>query len=46
VRLMKGKSTGMGGEKTLARVISGQFEYPQQNVRSSFSFIVTCSEIP
>jgi len=43
---MKGKSTGMVGEMTLARVISGQFEFPQQNVRSSFSFVATCSDLP
>jgi hypothetical protein len=43
---MNGKSTGMTGEMTLARVISGQFEFPQQYVRSSFSFVVTYSDLP
>jgi hypothetical protein len=38
---MSGKSTGMVGEMTLARVISGQSEYPLQIVRASFSFSVT-----
>jgi len=46
VRLMSGKSTGMVGEMTLARVISGQFEYPQLNVDALFSFVVTCSDLP
>jgi len=43
---MNGKSTGMVGEMTRARVISGQFEYPQQNVSESFSFVVTYSDLP
>lgn len=43
---MNAKSTGLVGEMSLARVISGQFEYPQQNVRASFSFIVTYSDLP
>jgi len=43
---MSGKSTGMVGEMTLARVISGQFEYPQLNVDALFSFVVTCSDLP
>jgi hypothetical protein len=43
---MNGKSTGKNGEMTLARVISGQFEFPQQNVRASFSFLATCSDLP
>jgi len=43
---MYGKSTGMVGEMNRARVISGQFQYPQQNVRESFSFIVTYSDLP
>jgi hypothetical protein len=38
---MSGKSTGMVGEMTLARATSGQFEYPLQIVRVSFSFAVT-----
>src|SRR3989338_5061258 len=36
VRLMNGKSSGMVDETTLAKVISGQFEYPQQNVGAPF----------
>jgi len=43
---MNGKSTGMVGEMNLAKVISGQFEFPQQNVSASFSFIVTYSDLP
>jgi hypothetical protein len=43
---MNGESIGMVGEMTLARVISGQFEYPQQNVCASFSFVVTYSDLP
>jgi len=43
---MNEESTGMVGEMTIARVISGQFEYPQQNVRAPFSFVVTCSDLP
>jgi len=46
VRLMSVTSTGMSGKMTLARVISGQFEFPQQNVRASFSFVVTYSDRP
>jgi len=38
---MNEKSTGMVDAMTLARVISGQFEYPLQIVRASFSFAVT-----
>jgi len=43
---MNGKSTEMVDEMTLARVIFGQFEYQQQNVRSSFSFVATYSDLP
>ena len=43
---MNGKSTEMVDEMPLARVISGQFEYPQQNVRELFSFVVTYSDLP
>jgi len=43
---MNGKSTGMVDEMILARVISAQFEFPQQIVRESFSFFVTYSELP
>lgn len=43
---MYGKSTGMVGEMSLAKVISGQFEYPQQNVRELFPFVVTYSDLP
>jgi len=43
---MNGKSTGMVDEMGLARVISDQFEHPQQNVRASFSFVVTYSDLP
>jgi len=43
---MNGETTEMGGETTLARVISGQFEYPQQIVRASLSFAVTYSDLP
>ncbi len=43
---MNGESTGMGGEMTLARAISGQFEFPQQSVCASFSFVVTYSDLP
>jgi hypothetical protein len=43
---MSGESTKMVGEMTLARVISGQLEYPQQNVRSSLLFVVTYSDLP
>jgi len=43
---MNGKSTEMVGKMTLARVISGQFEDQQMNVRASFSFVVTCSDLP
>jgi len=38
--------TGMVGEMILAREISGQFEFQQQNVRASFSFVVTYSDLP
>jgi len=38
---MNGKLTGMVGEMTRSRVISGQFEYPQQNVRESALLIQT-----
>ena len=43
---MDGESTEIVGEMTLARVISGQFEFPQQNVRASLSFVVTYSDLP
>jgi len=43
---MNGKSTGMVGETTLDKVIFGQFEYPQQNVQSLFSFVVAYSDLP
>jgi len=43
---MSGESPRIVDEMSLARVISGQFEYPQQNVRASFSFVVTCSDLP
>jgi hypothetical protein len=43
---MNWKSTGMVDEMTLAGVISGQFEYPQQIVRASLSFVVTYSDLP
>ena len=43
---MNGKSTGMVGEMILARVISGQFEHPQQNVGAPFSFVATYSDLP
>jgi hypothetical protein len=36
----------MVDEMTLARVISGQFEFPQQNVSEPFSFVVTYSDLP
>jgi hypothetical protein len=31
---------------TRASVISGRFEFPQQNVSESFSFFVTYSDLP
>lgn len=43
-RLMSDKSTRMVGEMSLAGVIAGQFEFPQQIVCASFSFVVTCSD--
>jgi len=43
---MNGKSTEMVGEMNLAKAIPGQFEYPQQNVRESFSFVITYSDLP
>ncbi len=43
---MNGESTEMVGEMPLAKVISGQFEYPQQNLDASFSFVVTYSDLP
>lgn len=43
---MNEESTGMVGEMTPARVISGQFEYPLQIVCASFSFVVTYSDLP
>ena len=43
---MNGESTGKVGEMTLARVISGQFEYPQQIVCASFPFVVAYSDVP
>jgi len=43
VRLMNAKSTEMVGERTFAKVFSGQFEHSRQNVHASFSFVVTFS---
>jgi hypothetical protein len=43
---MNGESTGMVGEMTFAKAISGHFEFPQQIVRASFSFVVTYSDLP
>ena len=43
---MNGKSTGMVGVINLARAVSGQFEYLQQDERASFSFVVTYSDLP
>lgn len=43
---MSGESTGMVGEMPSGGVISGQFEYPQQNVGAPFSFVVTYSDLP
>ena len=43
---MNGESTEMVDKMTLARVISGLFEYPLQIVRVSFSFVVTYSDLP
>ena len=43
---MNAKSTGMVDEMNPAKVISGQFDHHQQNVRASFSFIVTYSDLP
>jgi hypothetical protein len=43
---MSGESTGMGDEMIHARVISGLFEFLQQIVNASFSFVVTCSDLP
>ncbi|MDP2325234.1 MAG: hypothetical protein Q8N51_14560 [Gammaproteobacteria bacterium] len=43
---MNGKSSEMVDETTLAKVISGQFEYPQQNVGAPFSFVATYSDLP
>ena len=43
---MNGESTGMVGKMTLARAISGRFEFLQQIVNSSFSFVVTYSDLP
>jgi hypothetical protein len=43
---MNGESTETIGEMPLAKVISGRFEFPQQNVRSSFSFFATYSDLP
>ena len=40
---MSKELTEMVDEMTLARVISGQLEYP---LRSSFSFVVTYSDLP
>ena len=42
---MNGKSTGIVDEMNRARIISGQFEYPQQIVRESLSFVVTYSDL-
>jgi hypothetical protein len=46
MRLMNEKSTGMVGKMNLDRVISGQFDHPQQNVCALFAFVVTCSDLP
>gem|GEM_PF-5018921 len=46
MRLKNGKSTGMVSETTLSTVVSGQFEYPKQNVWASFSFVATYSDRP
>jgi hypothetical protein len=43
---MNGESTGMVGEMTLAKAISGLFEFPQQFERASFSFVATYSDLP
>jgi hypothetical protein len=43
---MSEESTGMVGEMTLARVIYGLFEFPQQIVNASFSFVATYSDLP
>jgi tRNA A37 threonylcarbamoyladenosine biosynthesis protein TsaE len=43
---MNGESTGKAGKMTLARGISCQFGYPQQNVGAPFSFVVTYSDLP
>ena len=43
---MNEKSTGMVGEMPLSKAISGQFEFPQLIVRTPFSFVVTCSDLP
>ena len=43
---MSEESTGMVGEMTLARAISGQFEYPKQNLGVSFPFVATYSDLP
>jgi hypothetical protein len=43
---MNGEWSGMVGEMTLARVISGLFEFPQQIVNASFSFVATYSDLP
>jgi hypothetical protein len=43
---MNGESTEMVDEMTLARIISGRFEYPRQIVSALFSFVVTCSDVP
>jgi len=43
---MNWESIGKVGKMTLARGISCQFEYPQQNVGASFSFVATYSDLP
>lgn len=43
---MNRESTRVLGEMTLARAISGLFDYPQQIVSASFSFVVTYSDLP
>jgi len=43
---MNGESTGMVDEMTLAREISGLFEFPQQIGGASISFVATYSDLP
>lgn len=42
---INGKSTSAVGKMTHARIIYGQFEYSQQDVRSSFLFVVAYSDL-